>query len=139
VLSSDAQTPSKFDIEDIYAGLSEVGSIERVSSTPCKATGPFAVTAALEIANFLATGESTIFSVQEIIDCHFRRCTEGLITEYADWLAVIDRLAPRKKYTDYRSMAYTCRASTSPDALVKIKVTGARHIPVSEFESAITE
>lgn len=139
VLSTDAQTPSRFDIEDLYPGLSEVGSIERVSSTPCRVTGPYAVAAALEIANFIATGESTVFSVQEIVDCHFRRCKEGQFKEYADWLAVNDRLAAKDKYTDYRSLAYTCRGATSPDALVKIRVKGARHIRVSEFESAITQ
>jgi len=138
VLSQRPQTPPRFDIEDIYFDLSEVGSIERVSSTPCKVTGPYAVVTALEIANFIASGESTVFSVQEIVDCHFGGCGDRRFGDYAEWLAVNDRLAPADKYTDYKSMAYTCRAATSPDALTNIKVTGYREIDVADFESEIT-
>ncbi|XP_063675020.1 uncharacterized protein LOC134811855 [Bolinopsis microptera] len=138
LLSLGVQTPPRFDIEDIYFDLSEVGSIERVSSTPCKVTGAYALATALEIANFIASGESTQFSVQEIVDCHFGGCNERRISEYAEWLAVNDRLAPVDKYTNYKSTGYVCRASTSPDALTNIKVLGSRAIDVAEFESEMT-
>ena len=128
----------RFDIEDIYHNLSEPENVKRASSTPCEVTGPFAIAAALEIANFLKSGESVPFSVQEIVDCHLGGCNERHFSEYIEWLAVNDRLAPKDKYTGYRSMSYTCRAATSPDALTNIVVTGHKKIEPSEFESAIT-
>ncbi|KAL5257385.1 hypothetical protein ACHWQZ_G012356 [Mnemiopsis leidyi] len=73
-----------------------------------------------------------------IVDCHFGGCKERHFSEYIEWLAVNDRLAPKDKYTGYRSMSYTCRAATSPDALTNIEVTGHKKIEPSEFESAIT-
>ena len=138
IFSDAFLTPPRFDIEDIYYDLSEPENVERVSSTPCKATGPFAIATALEIANFLKSGESVSFSVQEIVDCHLGGCNERHFSEYIEWLAVNDRLAPKDKYTGYRSMSYTCRAATSPDALTNIVVTGHKKIEPSEFESAIT-
>ena len=140
VLSNVPQTPPRFDIEDIYHHLSEVGSTERVSSTPCPVTGIYAIATFLEIANFIASesDESTEFSVQEFVDCHYGGCIEKRIDQYADWLAVNDRLAPADQYTEYKSMAYACRAATSPDALTNIRVTGTRAINVTDFESEIT-
>ena len=128
-------TPTRFDIEDVYYGLSAVQNVRLIGALPCKVTGPFALTAALEIANFIVSGLSTKYSVQEIVDCHFGECYERRFSDYVEWLAVNDRLAPVEKYTNYRSKSYTCRAGTAPDALIYIKVVGYRPIKPQDFEA----
>ena len=128
-------TPDRFDIEDIYPDLSLVQNVWLVGALPCRVTGAYAITTALEIANFIATGISKEFSVQEIVDCHFGGCNERRYSDYAEWLAVNDRLAPADRYTKYRSQSYTCRAATSPDALIYIRVIGFRNIDAADFQT----
>lgn len=58
---------ARFDIEDIYFDISRVGNVRLIGALPCDVTGAFAITAALEIANFIVSGQATAFSVQVLV------------------------------------------------------------------------
>ncbi|KAL5272156.1 hypothetical protein ACHWQZ_G000395 [Mnemiopsis leidyi] len=93
--------------------------------------------AALELAYFKGSGERIKFSEQEMTDCYNNGCEGGDYKMVSITMSYIDKVSTRDGYGEFLSKQVTCRANTTPDALLNIKVKDYIDISVDMVEQAI--
>jgi len=95
--------------------------------------------AALEIAYFKSTGTKIKLSEQEMTDCYYNGCEGGDYRMVAKTMGILDKLSNKEEYGPYKAKQLTCRANTTPDSLLDIKVENYISVPgdVKKIQAAI--
>jgi len=100
--------------------------------------------AALEIAYAKQTGKLVKFSEQEMTDCYYKGCHGGDFRSVAKTMAVNDHLSLKSKYGPYlnerdKNTRFTCKAASTPDALIGIKVVGVVDVTPATVNEAVSK
>lgn len=98
---------------------------------------------ALEIAYAKQTGKVVKFSEQEMTDCYYKGCHGGDFRSVTKTLAITDKLSSKAQYGPYlnerdKNKRNTCKAATTPDALLDIKIVGVIDVTAATVNDAIS-
>lgn len=98
---------------------------------------------ALEIAYSKQTGKVVKFSEQELTDCYYKGCHGGDFRSVTKTLAINDKLSSKAAYGPYlnerdKNKRHTCKAATTPDALLDIKIVGVIDVTAATVNDAIS-
>ena len=97
----------------------------------CASCWAFATTSALEASYFLTTGDLTIFSDQELLDCSYEGiqdgCGGGWFNAPHDYMRKNNRIAPMTA-NSYRNRDGACRYSSKANGLTKATVNGYKKL-----------
>lgn len=137
VALKDLKTPSMWDQREQKLGSGEPLLNKVANQEKCGNCYIHTWAGALEIAYAKASGNRIKFSEQELTDCYFRGCDGGDVRMVSKWMAYIDKLSTKEDYGDYLSDTFTCRATVTPDSLLKLKVVDAIEITLDTVEAAV--